>query len=158
MRLFLKWFKKFWLLLLFLFIQNKLKKKITKTSSSRQRLRALKPSYSAWISESNPHSTWCLPKVPYSILSLNLYCPGTFLPDQWLRPSISTAGGSGSIPSQGAKIPHPTMLHRAVKRVLKLVLSWKLAVSHFIFANGTNSTSIYIYISFNCALCMWILK
>ena len=31
---------------------------------------------------------------------------GTFLVVQWLRLDTSTAGGRGSIPGQGTKIPH----------------------------------------------------
>ena len=39
------------------------------------------------------------------IHSTNIYC-GTSLAVQWLRLCASNAGGMGSIPSQGTKIPH----------------------------------------------------
>ena len=43
----------------------------------------------------------------------------TSLVVQWLRLHASTAGGTGSIPGQGAKIPHPTC--RAAKKKKKRV-------------------------------------
>ena len=38
----------------------------------------------------------------------SLLIPGTSLAIQWLRFCASNAGGMGSIPGQGTKIPHAT--------------------------------------------------
>ena len=41
--------------------------------------------------------------------------PGTRLVVQWLRFHTSTAGGMGSIPSQGAKIPYAVRPKNKIK-------------------------------------------
>ena len=60
-----------------------------------------------------------------------------FLAVQWLRPQASTAGGQGSIPGQGTKIPH-TMLAQPKKKkkdrgiereALKIIIKSKHSVT-----------------------------
>ena len=41
---------------------------------------------------------------------------GDFPSGQWLRLQASTAGGVGSIPGQGTKIPHDTWLSQKKKK------------------------------------------
>ena len=42
-------------------------------------------------------------------------CDGTFLLVQWLRLGISNAGGTGSIPGWGTKIPHTMQQGQKIK-------------------------------------------
>ena len=44
---------------------------------------------------------------------------GTSLAVQWLRLRASTAGGTGSIPGWGAKIPHTTWHGQKIKKIKK---------------------------------------
>ena len=44
---------------------------------------------------------------------------GTSLAVQWLRLCASTAGGTGSIPGRGTKIPHATWHGQKIKKILK---------------------------------------
>ena len=48
---------------------------------------------------------------------------GASLEFQWLRCHASTAGGIGSIPGQGTKIPHATQSSQKKKR--KQISGWK---------------------------------
>ena len=55
---------------------------------------------------------------------------GTSLAVQWLRLCTSTAGGTGSIPGQGTKIPHAPRPKKKKKKPLKIkigqnLLAWK---------------------------------
>ena len=45
-----------------------------------------------------------------------LFKKGDFLAVQWLRLCTSTAGGMGSIPAQGTKIPHAVQ-HSQINKI-----------------------------------------
>ena len=55
---------------------------------------------------------------------------GDFLVVQWLRLHASTAGGTGSIPGWGTKIPHATW-HGPEKKKKKRKILVKSAVWHW---------------------------
>ena len=84
----------------------------------------------------------CHPTVPMNIISAreqhknvlfkNIQA-GTSLVVQWVRLCAPTAGGTGSVPGGGTKIPHVTQLGQKKKRIskeIKITFKWHLCQIH----------------------------
>ena len=63
----------------------------------------------------------------------NLPVGGDSLVVQWLGLHASTAGGTGSIPCRGAKIPHAARYGQKIKNKIKYILEKKSYIKKKIF-------------------------
>ena len=59
-----------------------------------------------------------VPRFPHpSVTLIKIPSPGTSLAVQWLRLRASSAGGAGSIPGQGTRIPHAAWRGKKKKKI-----------------------------------------